>query len=73
MSTSSVEKPLAGGSPPAGSRSGDQVPAGARYARLSVTVGTNAVLIAALAIGGEAALKPASANDVAAVAQRVVV
>ena len=51
----------------------DQVPAGARYARLSVTVGTNAVLIAALAIGSEAALKPASANDVAAVAQRVVV
>jgi hypothetical protein len=51
----------------------DQVPAGSRYARLSVTVGTNAVLIAALAIGGEAIQKPGNANDIAAVAQRVVV
>ncbi len=51
----------------------DQVPAGSRYARLSVTVGTNAVLIAALPIGGEAVEKPGNANDIAAVAQRVVV
>jgi hypothetical protein len=51
----------------------DQVPAGARYVRLSVTVGANAVLIAALAVGGEAAEKPGSANDVTSVAQRLVV
>jgi len=40
--------------------------------RLSVTVGTNAVLISAIALGGEAIEKPASANDIAAVAQRLV-
>jgi hypothetical protein len=50
----------------------DQLAAGQRYVRLSITVGVNAVLIAALAIGGEAVEKPASANDVAAVAQRLV-
>ena len=50
----------------------DQLTAGQRYVRLSVTVGVNAVLIAALALGGEAAQKPASANDVAAVTQRLV-
>ena len=50
----------------------DQLTAGQRYVRLSVTVGTNAVLIAALAVGGEAVQKPASANDIAAVAQRLV-
>ncbi len=51
----------------------EQLTAGQRYVRLSVTVGTNAVLIAALALGGEAVQKPASANDVAAVIQRLVV
>ena len=50
----------------------DQLSAGKRYARLSVTVGGNAVLIAALALGGEAVEKPASANDVTAVTQRLV-
>ncbi len=50
----------------------DQLTAGQRYARLSVTVGVNAVLIAALAIGGEAVQKPGSINDVGAVAQRLV-
>jgi hypothetical protein len=43
-----------------------------RYVRLSVTVGGNAVLLSALAIGGEAIDKPGSAQDVAAVAQRLV-
>jgi hypothetical protein len=50
----------------------DQLSAGKRYARLSVTVGGNAVLIAALVLGGEAVEKPASANDITAVAQRLV-
>jgi hypothetical protein len=50
----------------------DQLTAGQRYVRLSITVGVNAVLIAALPIGGEAVEKPASSNDVAAVAQRLV-
>jgi len=50
----------------------DQLAAGQRYVRLSVTIGVNAVLIAALALGGEAIQKPGSANDVAAVAQRLV-
>ncbi len=50
----------------------DQLTAGQRYVRLSVTVGTNAVLIAALAVGGEAIQKPGNANDLAAVAQRLV-
>src|SRR5262249_8976932 len=51
----------------------DPVPARARYARPSAPVGVNAFFLAALAIGGEAAMKPGNANDVTAVAQRVVV
>jgi hypothetical protein len=43
-----------------------------RYVRLSVTVGTNAVLIAAVPLAGEAVYKPAKAKDIAAVAQRKV-
>jgi hypothetical protein len=50
----------------------DQLTGSNRYVRLSVTVGTNAVLISAVALGGEAVEKPASANDIAAVAQRLV-
>ena len=50
----------------------DQLTPGQHYVRLSVTVGTNAVLITALPLGGEAIQKPGSANDVAAVAQRLV-
>ncbi len=50
----------------------DQLTGSNRYVRLSVTVGTNAVLISAIALGGEAIEKPASANDIAAVAQRLV-
>jgi hypothetical protein len=46
--------------------------AGQRFVRLSVTVGGNAVLIGAVALGGEAVEKPASNNDIAAVAQRLV-
>jgi hypothetical protein len=37
-----------------------------------LTIGTNAVLVAAVVLGGEAAAKPAKANDIAAVIQRVV-
>jgi hypothetical protein len=55
---------------------GDQVAglptANQRFVRLSVTVGGNAVLLSAVALGAEAVEKPASANDVAAVAQRLV-
>jgi hypothetical protein len=50
----------------------DQLTPGDRYVRLQVTVGTNAVYIAALALGGEAEHKPASKQDIAAVAQRLV-
>ncbi len=50
----------------------DQLSTGQRYVRLSITVGGNAVLIAALPLGGEAIQKPGSANDITAVAQRLV-
>ncbi len=50
----------------------DQLTTGRRYVQLSVPVGTNAVLIAALAIGGEAIHKPGDAGNLAAVAQRLV-
>jgi hypothetical protein len=49
------------------------VGAGYRYVQLSLTVGTNAVLISAIALGAEAEYKPAKANDIAAVAQRLIV
>lgn len=51
----------------------DQLSSGQRFVRLSLTVGTNAVLIAVLPIGGEAVQKPGNANDIAAVTQRLVV
>ncbi len=50
----------------------DQLTGSNRYVRLSITVGGNAVLIGAVALGGEATEKPASANDVAAATQRLV-
>ncbi|OAI46879.1 hypothetical protein AYO44_10510 [Planctomycetaceae bacterium SCGC AG-212-F19] len=50
-----------------------QLSSGKRYVRARVTVGTAATLIQCVALGGEAVDKPGSANDVAAVAQRLVV
>jgi hypothetical protein len=50
----------------------DQLTGSNRYVRLSVTVGGNACLISAVALGGEAVEKPASANDIAAAVQRLV-
>lgn len=49
------------------------VGAGYRYVQLSLTIGANAVLVAGVALGGEAEHKPAKANDIAAVTQRLVV
>jgi hypothetical protein len=45
-----------------------------QFCRLSVTVGTNAVLISAVGLAGEANFKPGSKSgaDIAAVAQRLV-
>ena len=48
------------------------VGAGYQFVQVSLTIGTNAVLVAAVVLGGEAAAKPAKANDIAAVAQRIV-
>jgi hypothetical protein len=50
-----------------------QLAAGKRYVRARVTVGTATTTLQCLALGGEAVDKPASANDVSAVAQRLVV
>ena len=50
----------------------DQLGFAQRFVRLAVTIGGNAVQIAALALGGEAVQKPGSVNDVASVAQRLV-
>jgi len=44
-----------------------------RYVRARIAVGTAATTLQCLALGGEAVAKPASAYDIAAVAQRVVV
>jgi len=49
------------------------VGAGYRYAQLSLTIGGNSVLVGGVALGGEAEYKPAKANDIAAVIQRLVV
>jgi hypothetical protein len=48
-------------------------PAGARYARVVVTVGVAATLICVLCFGGESEQKPASQYNGASVAQSVVV
>jgi hypothetical protein len=50
----------------------DQLTPGDRYVRLQVTVGTNAVYLAALALAAEAVYKPGAKQDIAAVAQRLV-
>ncbi len=46
---------------------------GDRYVRLQVTIGTNAVVFGATGFGGVAAQDPANAQDIAAVAQRLVI
>lgn len=46
---------------------------GYQFIQLSVTVGTNAVLIGAVALGSEAEFKPAKSQDIAAVTQRLVI
>lgn len=51
----------------------DELAAGDRYVRALVTVGTAATILQCLALGGEAVDKPGSANDIGAVAQRLVV
>ena len=51
----------------------DQLPAGYQFVQVSITIGTNAVLIGGVALGGEAESKPAKSQDSAAVAQRLVV
>ena len=49
------------------------VGAGYKFVQVSITVGGNAVLIGAVVLGAEAEYKPAKSQDIAAVAQRVVV
>lgn len=50
----------------------DQLDAGYRYVQLSLTVGTAATLVGAVALGGAAAHKPANGGNIAGVAQQVV-
>jgi hypothetical protein len=50
-----------------------QLSPGRRYLRARVVVGTAATTLACLPIGSPADYKPASQNDIAAVAQRSVV
>jgi hypothetical protein len=50
----------------------DQLAAGNRYVRHNLAIGTNAVIIGVIALGGEAEYKPASKQDSAVVAQRLV-
>ena len=49
-----------------------QLSSGKRYVRCRVTVGTAATYVCVLPLGGDAHQKPASAQDVTAVAQRLV-
>ena len=49
-----------------------QLSTGKRYVRCRVTVGTAATFVCVLPLGGAAHQKPASAQDIAAVAQRLV-
>ncbi len=46
---------------------------GYQYVRHNLVIGTNAVQVAVIALGGEAEYKPAKSQDIAAVTQRVVV
>jgi hypothetical protein len=50
----------------------DQLSTGKRYVRALVTVGVAATQLACIPLGGEAVNKPGAAQDVAAVAQRLV-
>jgi hypothetical protein len=50
----------------------DQLDAGYRYVQLNLVIGANAVLVGGVCLGGEAPAKPAKAQDIAAVAQRLV-
>jgi hypothetical protein len=50
----------------------EQLDAGYQFVRHSLTIGGNAVLVGVVALGGEAVEKPGKAQDIAAVAQRVV-
>ena len=50
----------------------DQLDAGYRYVRHNLVIGTNAVQVCVLALGGEAEYKPAKSQDIATVAQRLV-
>ena len=51
----------------------EQLDPGYQYVQLSLTIGANAVLVGGVCLGGEAVEKPARANDIAAVTQRLVV
>ncbi len=50
----------------------DQLDAGYQFVRHNLVIGANAVQVCVIALGGEAEQKPAKAQDIAAVAQRVV-
>jgi hypothetical protein len=50
----------------------DQLDAGYRYVQVNLTIGANAVVLGMTCLGGEAEAKPAKAQDIAAVAQRLV-
>jgi hypothetical protein len=49
----------------------DEMNSGAQFCKLSLTVGTNAVLIAAILLGAEANHKPGNAGNIATVTQQV--
>jgi len=51
----------------------EQLDAGYQFVQLSLTIGANAVLVGGVCLGGEAVEKPAKANDIASVTQRLVV
>jgi hypothetical protein len=51
----------------------EQLDAGYQFVQLSLTIGTNAVLVGGVCLGGEAVEKPGKAQDIAAVGQRLVV
>jgi hypothetical protein len=50
----------------------EQLDAGYQFVRHNLVIGTNAVQVAVVALGGEAVEKPGKAQDIAAVIQRVV-
>jgi hypothetical protein len=50
----------------------DQLDAGYRYVQANLTIGTNAVLVAMVCLGGEAEFKPAKTQNIGGVIQSVV-